>query len=458
MLLLATSCEKYLEVKMNNLQTPIKTAEDCQLLLDNYDVMNSGFPSDGQLSADDFYVNPQNMLLENGDQEDRAFYIWSNSAIRLSAQPQWRRTYNIIYYANLVLETVEKLRKDNGASVSILNGLRGAALFYRAYSHWQVAQLYARPYLISTANQDPGIPIRMKSDINEKLSRGTVQETYDQILRDLKESAELLPQSVIVPSRPSSAAAYAMLARVYLSMEDYPRALDNANSALQIKNDLIDYNTLDKNSASPFPKFNKEVIFASIMTGCPLFDPGSDSNPIAIVDQELANSYKDGDLRKVLFLKKNVVSTQTGTIPDGTFRFSGSYDQNNNSSLFNGLVVDEVLLIRSECYARANNLIAAMADLNKLLRTRWVTGLYNDLTVSNIDDALSEILKERRKELLMRGERWTDLRRLNRDVRFAKTLSRMVNGMNYTLSPGDEKYTLLIPNELLSFGIEQNMR
>jgi len=70
---------------------------------------------------------------------------------------------------------------------------------------------------------------------------------------------------------------------------------------------------------------------------------------------------------------------------------------------------------------------------------------------------LNKILTERRKELLMRGLRWTDLRRLNKETAFATTLSRIVNGTTYTLPPNDPGYVFRIPLSVINFtGIEQN--
>ena len=43
---------------------------------------------------------------------------------------------------------------------------------------------------------DLGLVLRMTSDINEPTKRATVQETYYQIIKDLKEAAELLPSVV----------------------------------------------------------------------------------------------------------------------------------------------------------------------------------------------------------------------------------------------------------------------
>jgi len=52
-----------------------------------------------------------------------------------------------------------------------------------------------------------------------------------------------------------------------------------------------------------------------------------------------------------------------------------------------------------------------------------------------------------------------DLRRLNKDVRFAKTLTRAINGQTYTLSPNDPKYVMPIPiQEINTSGIAQNPR
>jgi hypothetical protein len=116
-------------------------------------------------------------------------------------------------------------------------------------------------------------------------------------------------------------------------------------------------------------------------------------------------------------------------------------------------------LIRAECYARAGNISSAMSDLNTLLKTRWVSGTYTDMTATTADEALGKVLIERRKELLMRGQRWTDLRRLNKDSRFAVTLQRVINGTTYTLPPNDLRYTLLIPYNVIQIsGIQQNPR
>lgn len=452
-ILLAASCQKYVDIKKSGSQSFLESAKDCQLLLDNYELFNTNYPLDGEISADDYYLNDQRFASDLIQPEDRALYTWQPNAIRASAR-QWVNSYNKIYHCNLVLEAVAELQGKE--PVAVLDKLKGAALFLRAYALWSLSQTYMRPFSAS-ADQDPGLPVHLQSDINDVPGRGSVRQTYDAMLKDLNEAVVLLDNSSSIASRPNKAAAHAMLARVYLAINDYDRALSNADAALALKNDLIDFNTLNAGSYNPFPRFNKEVIFHSIIDKQnSVLEVGYGDEDNAIVNPEIVNAYTAGDLRKQLYVKENM----DVPVPSGTYRFVGNYEGAvASSALFNGLAVDELYLVRAEARARKGNVSEALQDLNDLLVTRWETGTYTDITATDAHEALEKILLERRKELLMRGLRWTDLRRLNQEPRFARTLTRTVGGTTYTLPPADERYTLLIPQEVITnSSLQQNMR
>ncbi|EDM37524.1 hypothetical protein PBAL39_10281 [Pedobacter sp. BAL39] len=454
---LLTSCQKFVDIKKTSTESTIETANDCQLIMDNYELFNSDYPFDGEGSADDYYINDLTYSDTYTSIEDQSVYTWDMQAIRLNSF-QWVRPYNKIYHTNLVLETLAKLQGRE--TQAALNNLRGSALFLRAYALFQVAQLYAKPYG-PTASQDMGVPIHLVSDINDTPGRGTVQETYDRIAADLIEAAAMLNETSSMATRPNKAAAFAMLARVYLSMEDYTNAMSAANSALQLRAALLDYNSpavnKDPSSNTPFARYNPEVIFHSILASSTFLSPGNPFSNAAKIDLDLVNSYADNDLRKTVFFKPNL------DVNEGTWRFTGNYEPTTSSTLFNGLSVDELYLVRAECYARSNRADLAMADLNMLLRNRWVTGSYTNMTAISADDALAKVLTERRKELVMRGQRWTDLRRLNKDERFRKNLSRTVTAggasTTFTLPANDIRYTLLIPQEVITNSrLSQNPR
>jgi hypothetical protein len=208
---------------------------------------------------------------------------------------------------------------------------------------------------------------------------------------------------------------------------------------------LIDYNTISKTSLTPFSRFNDEVIFHTTISGASPVLPSR-----AKINRNLYASYDANDLRKVIFFK--------AVAPEQ--KFSGNYNPVTSTQFFNGLATDEIYLIRAECFARAGNITDAMADLNTLMKKRWVnTVTYPIITASSADEALIKVLTERRKELLFRGIRWSDLRRLNKDPRLQVTLSRTIAGITYTLPPNDLRYVLLIPKPVLdNTDLQQNPR
>lgn len=435
------ACKKdFLEVRPNSKKVQFSAA-DCQALLDNFDVMNALYPIDGEISSDDYYLRTPTYL---GFIEPamRDLYRWDPAAQRIMGGG-WVSPYNVVYNANLVLQVLQ----DDPAKLDqiTINTLKGSALFFRAHTFYQIAQLYAKPYSQTTANQDLGIPVRTSPDLEVESQRGTVKQTYDRILQDLKDAASLLPITSALKSRPNRVAAFAALARTYLSMEDYNNAGNYADSCLKYYGTLIDYNTISKTSMTPFARFNDEVIFHSTTNAAQAVQPSS-----ALVDTLLYQSYDNNDLRKVIFFKQVAAGR----------RYTGNYNPVTNSAFFNGFATDEVYLIRAECYARNGKITEAMNDLNTLMKKRWLnTILYPIIVAGTADEALRKILEERRKELLFRGIRWSDLRRLNKDSRFEKTLIRNIDGTTYTLPPNDLRYVLLISQQVMNnANFEQNPR
>jgi tetratricopeptide (TPR) repeat protein len=278
--------------------------------------------------------------------------------------------------------------------------------------------------------------------------RSTVKETYDQIISDLKTAAELLPDKVLFPTRPNKAAAYGALARTYLSMRDYANAAQYADSCLKRYSVLIDFNSLIPVPSPPFKRFNSETIFYNHA-----FGNSALSNTRAKIDSNLISSYDVNDLRKTVYFQPN-----TGTL-SGTYGFRGSYDgEYLIYSTFDGITTDEVLLIRAESLARLGNKDAALADLNALLSKRYKNGTFVQITATDAVDAKNKILAERRKELVYRGLRWSDIKRLNLEGANI-TLTRIVNGSTYTLPPNDLRTVMLIPLEVISLsGMTQNPR
>lgn len=224
-------------------------------------------------------------------------------------------------------------------------------------------------------------------------------------------------------------------------MQDYEQAAHYASESLAIHSHLLDYNTLDLEDGNPFELFHEEVVYHSVLISYGIIRR-------AFVVPDLYDSYAEGDLRKIAYFEEE----------DGAAAFTGSYS-GPGSSLFGGLATDEIYLVRAESRARLGDTGGAMADLNTLLEARLESGNFVPFTAASADEALNIILEERRKELLFRGLRWTDLRRLNQEPEHAKTLYRTVDGVEYSLPPNDPRFVYPIPvQEMEISGIEQNPR
>lgn len=419
-----------------------KKPDELAALLNNQSIMNTT-PYLHLVAADDFYMTDagyaaSNIAIQNS-------YLWADDIFQGQNASDWTLPYQQVFYANVVLDGLDVLgEKDAGMD---FNTLKGSAHFYRAMGLYHVSQQFAAPYNAATAKGEPGLPVPLSSDVNYRPGRGTLQELYDQILADLLLALDKVPSQVPFKNMPDKQTVNGMLARVYLQMNNYERAGFYAGQCLMLPHKLIDYNTVNGSPARPFVpdtyNGNEEVIcqLGMIANSFTLA-----SNTRTIVDSTLYRSYAANDLRKTLYFRDR---------GSGVVNHRGSY----SSATFSGLAIDEIYLIRAECYARAGTTNSALGDLNTLLVNRYKKNTFIPLTASNADEALKLILQERRKELVGRGIRWSDLRRLNQDPRFALTLKRGINNKVYELGPKANKYVFPIPeNELNASGIPQNPR
>ena len=442
-----TGCENgFLDKSPDKKLLVPRTLTDMQSLLDYHAVMNVT-PYMTLISADDYYVTDAG--LQSMTLIERNSYRWADDIYENSTVGDWNRIYEKILYANIVLESLKEIPQQSDR----YNQIKGTALFFRALGHFSLAQEFCVAYDNSTAATEPGIPVRLSADVNQKLSRGSLKQTYDQILADLQIALELLPRSDAVKTRPSQLAASALLARVYLSMENYEIAAQQADACLALSDELLDYNSLTSTLSSavrPFPDLFASGINPEVLFYAPVMSVGFLTATFTIVDSVLFKSYDPDDLRRSLFFVDR---------GKGVVNFKGSYSGRITVTMFAGLATDEVYLIAAESNARIGKAEKAATLINALLVKRWKSGKFKPFTPVSAEHTLQFILGEKRKELVSRGTRWADLKRLNKNSLFADTIKRLINKQLYVLAPGDKKYTFPIPEQEIKLGnLEQNPR
>src|SRR5690606_11487434 len=218
------------------------------------------------------------------------------------------------------------------------------------------------------------------------------------------------------------AAAFAALARCQLIMGNYHEAERFSDSCLALQNTLMDFNDIEIENPYPFQRFNDEVIFyAQLSTSGGLLA----ENRLR-VDSILYDSYRSADLRKTAYFTR---------MADGLYAFKGDYAQNTNTEKFCGLTTAEVILTRAESSARLGNLEAAAQDLTHFVKNRYTQGFEPKGLLEMVqDDLISFVLNERRKELIFRGVRWSDLRRTKQTGHPQRDLLRILGDQTYRIS------------------------
>lgn len=444
LLILFSGCEKFLEEKSDKSLAMPTTLLDFQSLLNNWEIMNSGFSSMGEASCDDHFLADADYEGGLYYESDKRLYTWQQDYVTRpvsSAGDEWEKCYSRIYVCNSVLKGLQ----ENKLAGQEADYIKGRALVFRAASYLDGVQIWAPVYNPQTANTDLGMVLRLDPDMNIPSVRSSVQETYDLILKDLNEALSILPTTSTAATLPTKAAAYGLLARTHLVSGNYTDALENAEKAVEFNSQLIDFNGLDPNANFPIPVVNQlssEIVFQTRM-----YSSDVNNLDIARITPALYNLYDEGDLRKEIYFRKG---------DDGDYRFKGTHM--GHIGVIASITTSELLLIIAECNARINKLTEAANALNKLLIKRWDVNLFTPYSFTDKNIALNTILMERRKELVFRGLRWTDLKRLNRDG-YNISLTRTVGGQTFTLPPNDLRYAIAIPESIIEIsGLPQNPR
>lgn len=175
----------------------------------------------------------------------------------------------------------------------------------------------------SYGNEKAGVPIidRTKEpDPNPIPRAANVTENYNYIINDLKKAAELLPAQEQLAAkdfgRPHKAAAWALMAKVYLFMKDWKNAAYWANEVMtkgnrNLLNNYADVFKAENNYSSEYiwsipstPKFNA---IGSILPGVMLENKGwGEYNGWGYFQptKELFTEYEAGDLRRDVTILK----------------------------------------------------------------------------------------------------------------------------------------------------------
>jgi len=357
--------------------------------------------------------------------------VTTNSVFRQT----WVDSYVTIQAANIVLNRIDAITDMDNA---LKETRKGEMKFIRALVYYNLVNLYGAVPLVLQETTNP-------TDYFGQ-GRTSVQDVFTQIIKDLDEASDALPESNDI-GRANKGASLILLGKAHLTLGNPTEA----ETALRAINGYTFINTYadvfgianENNAASIF-----EVQFQSGVNGGEegsLFaskfnsqkNPGSKGNNI--ITQDLLNSFEAGDLRKNEIIRDPLdpsvyISTKyidnTRTLVD---------DGDNNAIVFR---YADVLLSLAEALNSKEYVADGEAfDLMNRIRTRAGLPNLTSATITNQQQFTEALLKERRHEFFYEGHRWLDLKRLVNPVLVMNNHFAGFVGLNITIDQND----LLLP-------------
>lgn len=366
----------------------------------------------------------------------------------------WRAAYKTLLGVNMVLKNV----KGGETNADILNA-KGENLFLRAVLFFDMVRLYGKPYYQSP-EANLGIPLILQptTDINDRPSRATVKQTFDQIITDLTEAIQLIRKRP-TNSYASKYSAYALLSRVYLYMGGTfvqpsanfnQKAKEYADSVILNGGYTLLQGTAYSNYYTSSNQGNTETIWAinhtigSSITSMTFQYPtlpnytGSWARPSV----DFLNLLEATDLRKSYYKTKLYPGNTTDPIQ--CEKYGINYTAIYTNSPTNYLRLGEIYLNRAEAKVKTGDNTGALADLN-VIRVR--AGLSASVGLSG-QALFDEILKQRRIELAFEGHNSFDYFR--NGLPMVRNYSSVGSGP-ITVNPTDAKVVMRISQDEITF-------
>lgn len=400
----------------------------------------------------------------------------------------WTLAYKKINIVNNILNSLKNVPVSNNADSQGAAKVEGEARFLRAYYYLTLVSLYGQPYHPQTASQQLGVPLKTSPEVEDKKwQRATVDEIFQLIENDLLQAeaafdkAGRKQQSIY---RADQTAVRLLLSRVYLYMQQWQKAADYARKVTEEHGQLCNLAT---SNGPMMTRSNPENIFTM----------GGDDLPAMMayqaqglrISNSLYNAFENNDLRRSQWIWKSGsfqgVTMQEDahenfTTPldpaDASYYYYGytAYQMGKQfpiSSLF-WLRAAEAYLNLAEAEAYMGNEETARQTVNTLRTHRFPEGAANVMINTTGSQLVSDLRLERRRELMLQGQRWFDLRRYrvcsvqpekisivhNYTYYEERGSTKPIETHRFVLTEDDASWTQPIPQEVLDFntGMENN--
>lgn len=413
--------------------------------------------------------------LANGSTGHITWYQWQNHRNVNASDMRfvYRFYYRLISNANILINGIDGVPGPDAEKKFV----KGSALAYRGWAHFQLVQLYGIRYDKATVpNSQPGVPLMLENlPLNTGKARATVEEVYAQVNKDLND-AETLLTGVGIPGTGSATKSNftvnvvrGIKARVALAQQDWDAAATNAAAAragysLMSNAEYISgFNNVDNQEwiwgSRQIDDHNTFFFSYFAYISCNFNSTVIRTQPKAM-NQNLWTAIPSTDVRKLCW-DGNIGAANTTPVPPGgaKVRYQNKKFLAKSQSLSVGDVpymrAGEMFLIEAEARARQGGQeVAARAALNALRQNRHlVTAPPTPFVPSTATGQalIDEIMWNRRVELWGEGHRFTDLKRTNQPMSRAGIPNHLpALTLVTTVAAGDKQWQFLFPQDELN--------
>lgn len=418
-ILTGISCSDYLETKPSTSVSEddvFQTVSGAQSALNGCYFQMRAYNSGGADRSDDYGipsiqmisdVSGEDVMSNGGGWYGYTYNYWGETRGDIFRASQlWVFHYRLINNLNSIIAHIDPAEGDEQTKQYI----KGQALALRGWAYFSLSRLFQQTY--SIAQDMPGMPLYTEptTEKTEGKPRGTLRETYEQILKDLLAAEPMLEgfeRSASYPNVFTQTVVQGVLAEVYQVMNDWPKSEEYARKVLaayplttaeQYANGFNDHQTsswiwsIKQTEEQNMGDYSPFAMWYNNTRKCWTFH-------CFILADDFVSLFDEDDIRFKQMEKWN----------DGTKDFWVSFKFRDNEECRGSMVVmrsDEMLLNAAEACARqgkeaeAKDLLWQLQDLRNAKRTE-----------ASGNDLVEAILLERRKELYGEGFALFDITR-----------------------------------------------
>ena len=400
---------------------------------------------------------------------------WDILATNSEITSVYASLYAVIANANFMLQYAPRVEKTlvTDEEFEQFNQICGEAYFARALAYSELIKLYCKDYNKDTASTDPGVVIVTKYNTDEPMVRASLQESYQRVIKDLEDAAELMDideqsfsGALYSSSYFNEYTVYALRARVALYMKDYDTAIEYASKV--IDSGFYALSPANVEISSGMSHFTymwqydeaTEIIWKVGYTinsyggalGQPFFNYDYRSmKPDYVPAEWVLALYDQSDLRYGNYFYTYQTGYEHGLQWPLLVKYFGNMNFFNSNILHTSMPkpfrLAEQYLIRAEAYAMREEYTLAGNDIATLRAARYES--YGSSVSMNKSTAMEIIEQERVKELYMEGFRLMDLKRWGKGFERKPQEQSLENGSSLKKKAGDKLFVWPIPKHEL---------